>query len=542
MYPRTIVDADVKTESERKVFGLLRDQLPDEWEVFYSVSWIDRDPFEGARDGEIDFVLCRPDQPLVCLEVKGGGIECQHGAWYRTEPGGKRERIPDPFGQALDHRYDLERLLEKQPGWKRGKSLIAHALVFPFTSVHQLALAPDAPREILIDRREANDDLVAALDRALAYHRGARDKRALPGQDGVTAVRQLLAPQVQITVPMAAEFLDEEEALILLTHEQSMLLARMRRDPRMVIRGCAGSGKTMLAVEHGKRLATEGKRVLLVCFNRALRDHLWATTRQKGLTIQNFHALCRQLAREANLEVPRYPKDEAPQSFFNEELPDLLVDAIDKLGDRFDAILVDEAQDLSNDWLAALLCTLRDEENDPVWFFMDDNQRVYQPRLEVSREFRPFDLTVNCRNTQAIHREVMKQYEGDIVPEVKGPPGRAPEMYTTDDPAPTVAGAIARLHEREQVPLQDIVVLSSHGYDNCEVRRELPGRYLPTNKRGENGKHVYFSSIRGFKGLESPVVILCELEDLDDETLGQQLYVAVSRARNHVVVVAPETA
>lgn len=32
--------------------------------------------------------------------------------------------------------------------------------------------------------------------------------------------------------------------------------------------------------------------------------------------------------------------------------------------------------------------------------------------------------------------------------------------------------------------------------------------------RGRGGKRVFFSSIRGFKGLESPVVILCELGDL----------------------------
>jgi len=52
-------------------------------------------------------------------------------------------------------------------------------------------------------------------------------------------------------------------------------------------------------------------------------------------------------------------------------------------------------------------------------------------------------------------------------------------------------------------------------------------------------KHVFFSSIRAFKGLESPVVILCELEDIDDMTQNQQLYVAISRARNHCVVVLP---
>jgi len=52
---------------------------------------------------------------------------------------------------------------------------------------------------------------------------------------------------------------------------------------------------------------------------------------------------------------------------------------------------------------------------------------------------------------------------------------------------------------------------------------------------------VHFSSIRGFKGLEAPVVVLCELEDLDEESRDQQLYVALSRARNHCVVVAPKS-
>ena len=47
MYPRTLLDADVKTDSERKVFETLRDGLPDEWEVFYSASWIYSDPCRG---------------------------------------------------------------------------------------------------------------------------------------------------------------------------------------------------------------------------------------------------------------------------------------------------------------------------------------------------------------------------------------------------------------------------------------------------------------------------------------------------------------
>jgi hypothetical protein len=35
-------------------------------------------------------------------------------------------------------------------------------------------------------------------------------------------------------------------------------------------------------------------------------------------------------------------------------------------------------------------------------------------------------------------------------------------------------------------------------------------------------------------------VILCELEDIDDMSRDAQLYVGLSRARNHCVIVAPK--
>ncbi len=108
-FPRSLLDEDLKSNPERKVFEALRDQLPDEWSVFHSASVIYRDHPEGAREDEADFVLCHPERGIVCLEVKGGGIECRHGAFYRLPAGGPRERMPDPFGRAIDHRYALAR-------------------------------------------------------------------------------------------------------------------------------------------------------------------------------------------------------------------------------------------------------------------------------------------------------------------------------------------------------------------------------------------------------------------------------------------------
>jgi AAA domain/Nuclease-related domain/UvrD-like helicase C-terminal domain len=539
MYPRTLLDDDVKSPAEGRVFGVLRDGLPDEWEAYHSASWMMRDSGKGALDDEVDFVLCHPEEGILCLEVKGGGIECRHGEWFRIIDG-KRARAKDPFAQALDHRYEFGRRLDRVEGIRPSDLFLVQGLSFPDITVHKLVLAPDAPPEIVIDRNDLAE-VDEAIERVLAFHRGAREKRKPPGEKGATAIRDLLAPDVRIEVPMASEFLDEEEALITLTHDQAVLLNRFGRDRRMVVSGCAGSGKTMLAVEQAKRLARNGKDVLFVCFNRALRDHLRTREAKSGVEFQSFHALCVQLAHRAGVELPEYPESDAPPEFWDEELPNALVEAIEELGPQYDALFIDEAQDLASDWLEALMLTLRDPDEDLVWLFMDANQQVYDARLDVPKEFRPFDLTVNCRNTQAIAREVLKKYAGEVEPEVLGPPGREVELIQTDDQPATVAAVVERLCGTEEVPPQDVVVLSSHNVDRSEVGQAgLPRPYSFVREPVPLGPKIRFSSIRGFKGLESPVVVLCELEDLD-ETIDQQLYVGISRARNHCVIVAPES-
>jgi hypothetical protein len=169
---------------------------------------------------------------------------------------------------------------------------------------------------------------------------------------------------------------------------------------------------------------------------------------------------------------------------------------------------------------------------------MDDNQNIYSQQLELPSQFAEFELTWNCRNTQAIHREVAKLYRGEVQPEAIGPEGRAPELYLVADPVACVAGVLERLVAEEGVPQKDIVILSSHALARSDFSAGKLGPYVLTDNQTK-AKGVRFSSIRAFKGLESPVVILTELEDLDDATRDQQLYVGLSRARNHCVVVAP---
>ena len=263
MFPRTLLDEEVKSDGERKVFEALRRPAPGDWTPTTPRAG-SPDPGEGAIDGEIDFVLAHPEQAIVCLEVKGGGIECRYGEWSACDgaPASARTRSAGP-GPPLRARAQAPRPLgERTPVCSSTRS---RSPTSPSTS---WCWRPTRRRRSSIDRNGLQG--LAAASRASSHTTVAPARSGCPRAQGAEALRSLLAPDVRIEVPMASEFLDEEEALITLTHDQAMLLNRFGRDRRMVVSGCAGSGKTMLAVEQAKRLARNGKDVLFVCFNRAL--------------------------------------------------------------------------------------------------------------------------------------------------------------------------------------------------------------------------------------------------------------------------------
>jgi hypothetical protein len=537
MFPRTLLAGDGTSPGEAKVFAALRDGLDRSWDVFHSVGILRGGPGgEAARDAEVDFVLAHPEHGVVCLEVKGGDIECRHGEWLRRIDGTMR-RVTDPFAQVTAQHYALRDLLHERTGLAKQRLKLARGVVLADVPVHALVLGTDAPPEIVIDRHGVQD-IAAAVHRVVAFAAGARDLRVAPDQE---VVRDLLAPTFKIRVPMAEAFLAEERQLVELTREQSIALRRLARNHRMAVYGCAGSGKTMLAVEHARRLADAGQDVLFVCFNRQLAAHLELTAKHDRIRYSTFHRLCVAQARRAELDLPDFGDEPPPPEYWLDVLPEKLVEAVDVLGARFDALIVDEAQDLHDHWLDALRYGLRDEEHAPVWLFLDDNQRIYDAQLQVPAGFFQYELGTNCRTTQAIHRELLKLYDGQALPDARGPEGRAPELHHASDQPAKVGLLLDRLLGEDDVPADHIVVLSSHGREKSAVAAALAHRLLPEKPR-KRDRGVRFSSIRAFKGLESPVVVLCELEDLDIGTVDQQLYVGMSRARNHCLVVAPPAA
>ncbi len=72
------------------------------------------------------------------------------------------------------------------------------------------------------------------------------------------------------------------------------------------------------------------------------------------------------------------------------------------------------------------------------------------------------------------------------------------------------------------------------GHEYCRIRPQIPACRKP--------QVVRFSTIHSFKGLESPVVIVADIDEVDEGDPQSLLYVAMSRARSLLILMVRERA
>jgi hypothetical protein len=544
MYPQYLLET--KSAAERELYKLFQVQLSDEYSVFHSVAWLARGNDSRAYDGEADFLIAHPTLGVLVLEVKGGRLEYNgiRGIWTTTDRYGDAHQLKkDPFIQAKDARYQLWRKLANTGLTASYNYRVCHAVAFPdVTCPHDIR--PDAPAAIVIDQRHLTD-LEQAIRRIFA-HWGANPSQPGPGHAGIKALVSLLAPTIELNSYLGSELKLEAEQIKRLTEEQFVLLTTLSRNRRALINGCAGSGKTMLALEKARRLAQEGYSVLFTCFNARLAE--WLNTlpyRRDGITITHFHKLCVDMAKRAKVTIPPLHSDVVEgdeEFFFGEILPDVLMQATEKLGPQFDAVIVDEGQDFHDAWWIALETLLRDPANAVFYIFSDDNQNIYAGAEQKYPFQEPsFPLTQNCRNTRHIHNAVVRYYRGDQPINARGPEGRPP-VYLSPLPNGEWLSILRRqLHKlvvEESVPTSEIIVLSPRSASTSRIKEgESLGNFVLTWKRPISPNQIECSTIHSFKGLERSIIVLVEVDQMSNEDRDKLLYVGMSRAVHHIIVI-----
>ena len=546
MYPETI-SVDTESDAERLLYALFRDKLGQDYTVFHSVAWQSLDSQRKPRDGEADFVIAHPQNGILVLEVKGGTIEHdpKTGRWMQTSRSGYSKQLQQsPFAQAKRSRYFLKDWLVDNLGLKVRQANIGHAVAFPDVMITDPLMGPDAPREIIMDQTDLAN-VSGCVGRTLAHYRGQEAKQgSAPGAAMVEALIELLGCTKRFRPVLWGDIVQERNKIDELTEEQFTVLNVLNHQRRAAICGCAGSGKTMLALEKATRLAKAGFRVLLTCFNRNLAAYLRSkVTKIPSLDVYPFLSLCEELVREAGCAPPK-PLETDKQGtcdYYDYLLPEALLNAVDTLDVRYDAIIVDEGQDFRDNYWIPLQTLLHDPDEGILYIFYDDNQRLYVRQNEFPIKTPPYLLSVNCRNTQHIHRLVCQFYQGEQQPIARGPTGQPPEVIRYDGFDELLRCVREKLNDlvfEDHVPTDEIVVLSTHSAKTSRLCKSgLPSGLSWTDSWPAQAGQIVFLSIHSFKGLESPVILLVEVDDSLEKyhTLDQLIYVGCSRACHRLI-------
>ena len=564
----TQIDDGVVSSAERRVFQLLdSDPDTDGWIVLHSLGLSRR---KSGPYGEIDFVVIIPREGVLCLEVKGGRVSCENGKW-RTQDryGNLAELKKSPFMQAREAMFALRDSILSHFGDGSLEASCPIGFVVVFPDVTCPPLTPEYERSDVIDTQDLRKPISKSIHKYTQNRLNefqSRNRERLPSPSQVRSIRNYLRPDFDLVVAKSLSLGRTESKLLSLTVEQYERLDELQENPRCLFEGAAGTGKTLLALEYARRADKSGARVLLVCFNRLLGEWLRKQTRDTGIKAGNWHEILKGIITASSVA----------EEFINQECKALENDDHTTLFDEiypffaelafgepnigtFDVLVMDEAQDLFCQSTFELFnLAIRGGLAGGTWAVFGDftQQALYLggsdsmvDLSEYCEHFVKARLTLNCRNTRRIAEETA------IVGGFSTPPFRFGQedgvpvehrYWRTNSSLVKVLTTTINQLSHGGVSLDDIVILSPKRLENsalagvdriCDAPIYDCSRSLDI-LRGS----IKFSTIHSFKGLESQVVIIVDIDDIDEDGPQALMYVGMSRARSLLVLMIHDRA
>ena len=530
------------TQSEREVWERLRDTLPADALLLANLRIVDEE-----KDHESDLVALIPGAGVVVLEVKGGSVWVEDGAdgqpqWYVGNGRGGQRRVR-PVAQASRSKYAWREYVEKDPRWgSRGRIAWAHGVVAPYSDFPTDFATPDCPRWMLHDHVDQATLAERVADNAVRGGQGGRP----PTVEDLQLVAEIVRGRGFTQYDLNADAAERQATADRLTAEQATLLQVTRLLHRVEIRGGAGSGKTVLALAQARQLSAgrgfdglnhqrEPQRVGLLCYSIGLAEYFkrqvetWPK-RQRPAYVGTYEDLGRLWG------APTGSREDS--DFWERQLPERMAELAAALPveDKFDAFIVDEAQDFADLWWTPLLRALRDEEEGGLYVYSDENQRIFARFGQPPVPLVPLVLDHNLRNTRQVY-----QAFGPLAPTRMTPRG-GEGFDVTFVPVSPGQDAISAADDAIETLLDvgwhpgNIALLTTGSRHPEQISR--------TEHDGQLGywrsywdDDVFYGHVLGCKGLERPAVVLCVNESAVKDRAKEKLYVGMSRATDQLIVV-----
>ena len=506
----------LKNDAERDVVIALRDQLTDGWYIIPSQRLS-----TSYRDHELDVVIMHRDFGIADIEVKGHRVSVREGVWCS----GERQLSPQPFEQARNNAGTLRDLLQKHQPDLFEHAKVRYAVAFPNTAEVRGSLPPEMrPEELFL--APAIDDIVTAVEDLFL----TRPNYTPFTEAHIRAVIELLRPNANFVVDPEASARRARARLEAICASQVKALERLDENRRVVVTGGAGTGKTRLALAWAKRALMRDERVLLTCFNEPLADQISRYMfEDDNLVTGPFLQIARGLTGMPTIEVPEGLSEDDTKRFWDIEVVGHLHYHWPEVEDRFDTIIIDEAQDFSPAWIAQMESLLDPDGARRIMMVADAEQDIFDRGFTLPTAadgWTVCELTTNCRNTFQIARLLRLALEGAVAPQ-RGPESIGISFSPVGPDEDVVVDAVRQALEATDLKSVAVIVHSRRWRGVLRDRLNL-GTWETRDEI------IPCETVRRLKGTEFDYVIVVDPDGSMDD---QSLYVAISRAVNQLAVI-----
>ncbi len=571
-------------QTEYEVYKKIGNIYDENVDVVYGQDFLKRNYDGSLEKGEItDFLIIHPKKGILFLECKGGLMEYDKMEERWKQNNKPLKKSSDPFEQAKNGQYTLINLLKEKYGekiiLKNGQSTIVTAkwakkiplltgAIFPNTPKIKGSLPSDIKPPMII-WAEDFQNLEQSLNNIFAL---SEKPYSMENDEKENIIKTLVGDNLKSPFKDVLKYGEHHQELQF-SKIQQQFISSWFENSRIIIKGLAGTGKTLIAAKTAIKKEYKDKKVLILTKTVGISKFLQVLINKKSdkkyenITIINIDKFVNLISRKLSLK-----QDVVPQSFldkrrfYDEDNPKKCIEIFNRLpNERFDIVIIDEAQDFHENWFEPLKSIAKDHGT--IIFFYDplqttrDNTMVEILKKPNKIGFSGFSFNTNYRNTSSISKLLSKLIKKYIPQENLDYSehsdinlGRKPTLIEANSFEEIINKTITKVKDYidfDKFKPMDIGVLYLGSMDgrkynskmsmttelkklNIKVigAREYEIPYLFSKEEND----ISFSDVNSFKGLEKTAVILANFSEINEKTV-REIYTGLSRARGDLTII-----
>jgi len=442
-YPPTLTELKetrADTPESEISFYKITQALSNNWHVWHSVTWVSKT--QKSRKGEADFVLFNKDHGLIVLEVKGGIISVEKGTfWGVNQATLKKKPRKDPFKQARKSLYNIMEIYEKiAKGQFNARELIKRNGDFPLPFNYAVFLPHTNFKEdyghledidLVFDKEDLKDQIEQMVEKKYSFTHLEQfliDSLAPYKSYGVKApgigeyFPKFMGANIYHHLNLKQFLKVRERELKNVNQNQDFLLMVLSEKKRCLFKGSAGSGKTFIGMKRGILNYNKGQKTLFLCYNQELREavrlhcsedlNMQYQQLQPKLAVFSIIKFLKYLSKQHFFIEERNLLEECLEDTLNpsyDKLVEIIKDSHEKItnGFKYDAIIIDEAQDFDEKIWEIIPYLLKNKEDSLLYVFYDAEQDIFKhgfnpESLGFNEKSDIMNLKKNLRNSVEI--------------------------------------------------------------------------------------------------------------------------------------------